>query len=75
METQISRPARSPRGHRARLRDGIGLHRIDRLEADVSRTDLAVRGAGAWFNMTFRDNFCHADPHPGNLLINVRDMD
>ncbi|MEM8678655.1 MAG: AarF/UbiB family protein, partial [Planctomycetota bacterium] len=32
-------------------------------------TDLARRGAEMFLDMIFRDGFCHADPHPGNLLV------
>lgn len=35
----------------------------------VDRDALALRGAGVFVQMIFRDGFYHADPHPGNILV------
>ena len=52
------------------LLEGINLHDSARLDQlDVSRDELARRGATLWMDMIFRDGFYHADPHPGNLLV------
>ena len=40
---------------------------LDRLQID--RRDLAARLTKVWCLMVFRDGFYHADPHPGNVLI------
>jgi ubiquinone biosynthesis protein len=37
--------------------------------AGINRVELAVRAARVIFKMTFEDGFFHADPHPGNFLI------
>ncbi len=37
--------------------------------AGIDRKALAVRSARAIFKMTLEDGFFHADPHPGNFLI------
>jgi ubiquinone biosynthesis protein len=42
-------------------------HHLDKLE--ISRQDLATRGANVFIQMIFRDGFYHADPHPGNFLV------
>lgn len=50
--------------------DGISLTRKEDLVAahhDLSK--LAQQGAQMFLDMIFRDGFCHADPHPGNLLV------
>jgi ubiquinone biosynthesis protein len=31
--------------------------------------EFARRGANMYLEMIFRDGFCHADPHPGNLML------
>ncbi|HCR11927.1 ABC1 kinase family protein [Solidesulfovibrio alcoholivorans] len=38
-------------------------------EESARRTRLAKNAADIFLEMIFRDNFFHADPHPGNLLI------
>lgn len=38
-------------------------------EEDARRTRLARNAADVFLEMIFRDNFFHADPHPGNILI------
>ena len=40
---------------------------IDRLGMD--RADLAEKGLTIFFTQVFRDNFFHADMHPGNVFV------
>ena len=40
---------------------------FDRLGMD--RADLAEKGLTIFFTQVFRDNFFHADMHPGNVLV------
>lgn len=49
---------------------GIKVSDLDALDAaGVDRTELALRFARAVAKMVFEDGFFHADPHPGNILI------
>ena len=41
----------------------------DSPEENARRATLAHNTADVFFEMIFRDNFFHADPHPGNILI------
>ncbi|MFT3786512.1 MAG: AarF/UbiB family protein [Tepidisphaeraceae bacterium] len=41
----------------------------DKDELPVDRETIAKRGAAAFIEMIFRDGFYHADPHPGNFLV------
>lgn len=50
--------------------DGIKITDIPALEAaHVDRKVLADRLAGAYFKQVLEDAFFHADPHPGNILV------
>jgi ubiquinone biosynthesis protein len=42
-------------------------------EANVNRRRLAERGIEIFYTQVFRDNFFHADMHPGNILVNATD--
>ncbi len=54
--------------------DGISLRELDRLRAlDVNFQVLAERGVEIFFKQVFRDNFFHADMHPGNIFVDVSD--
>jgi ubiquinone biosynthesis protein len=35
----------------------------------MDRADLAEKGLTIFFTQVFRDNFFHADMHPGNVLL------
>ena len=49
---------------------GFKLTRKDELAAaGISPTDVAVRLVQAFYKMLFVDRFFHADPHPGNFLV------
>jgi predicted unusual protein kinase regulating ubiquinone biosynthesis (AarF/ABC1/UbiB family) len=50
--------------------DGIKITKLDDLRAaGVNPSDVAVRLVQAFYKMLFVDRFFHADPHPGNFLI------
>jgi predicted unusual protein kinase regulating ubiquinone biosynthesis (AarF/ABC1/UbiB family) len=50
--------------------DGIKVTQIEALDkAGVNRDALARRIAGAYFRQILEAGFFHADPHPGNLLV------
>lgn len=50
--------------------DGVCLADTTRLvEQGHDLDDLANRGANIFLEMIFRDEFYHADPHPGNIMV------
>lgn len=54
--------------------DGIAVTNVAALEAQ--NTDmklLAERGVEIFFTQVFRDNFFHADMHPGNVFVSRKD--
>lgn len=52
---------------------GISLSKISVLKkAGVNMKLLAERGVKIFFTQVFRDNFFHADMHPGNIFINYK---
>ncbi|MDI3259940.1 MAG: ubiquinone biosynthesis regulatory protein kinase UbiB [Sinobacteraceae bacterium] len=54
--------------------DGISIRELDRLRAaGVDFKVLAERGVEIFFKQVFRDNFFHADMHPGNIFVDVSD--
>jgi ubiquinone biosynthesis protein len=49
---------------------GIPVDEVDELtEAGVDLKLLAERGVEIFFTQVFRDNFFHADMHPGNIFV------
>lgn len=49
---------------------GTPVDRIEELKAQgVSMEMLAARGVEIFFTQVFRDNFFHADMHPGNIFV------
>jgi ubiquinone biosynthesis protein len=53
---------------------GIPIHDIERLkQAGVNMKKLAERGIEIFFTQVFRDNFFHADLHPGNIFVSDKD--
>ena len=49
---------------------GARVDDLDALQAaGVSPQDVAARVTDLYLNMVFNDGFFHADPHPGNLLV------
>ncbi|HKJ18574.1 MAG TPA: ubiquinone biosynthesis regulatory protein kinase UbiB [Xanthomonadales bacterium] len=53
---------------------GIPVNNIDALrDAGVNLPRLARLGIKLFYTQVFRDNLFHADMHPGNILVDVRD--
>lgn len=49
---------------------GTKISDLAQLEAwGVDRRELAARLLRVWCRMVFKDGFYHADPHPGNILV------
>ncbi len=49
---------------------GVRISDIDRLKAlNCNFKKLAEKGVDMFFTQVFRDNFFHADMHPGNLFV------
>jgi len=49
---------------------GIPVSDVDQLrEQDVDLKTLAEHGVEIFFTQVFRDNFFHADMHPGNIFV------
>ena len=49
---------------------GVSVQKISSLGLSKShQAHLAEVGVNAYMKMIFHDNFYHADPHPGNMLI------
>ncbi len=53
---------------------GVPVADTDKLEANgVDMRLLAERGVEIFFTQVFRDNFFHADMHPGNIFVDISD--
>jgi ubiquinone biosynthesis protein len=53
---------------------GIPIDDMDALHAArVNIPRLAANGVAIFFTQVFRDNFFHADMHPGNIFVDARD--
>jgi ubiquinone biosynthesis protein len=53
---------------------GIPISDIEQLKQNnVNMKLLAERGVQAFFTQVFRDNFFHADMHPGNIFVDITD--
>jgi len=51
---------------------GLSIREMDRFrELGVDFVALSERGVEIFFKQTFRDNFFHADMHPGNIFVDV----
>ncbi|WP_371187263.1 ubiquinone biosynthesis regulatory protein kinase UbiB [Thalassotalea maritima] len=54
---------------------GVGVGEVDKLkELGVNMQLLAERGVEVFFTQVFRDSFFHADMHPGNVFVDVSDV-
>jgi ubiquinone biosynthesis protein len=54
---------------------GIPVTDIARLDAlGIDRRRLAERGVEIFFTQVFRDNFFHADMHPGNIFVSAEQV-
>lgn len=50
----------------------VPISDIDTLKSqNVNLKLLAERGVDVFFQQVFRDNFFHADMHPGNIFVNI----
>lgn len=50
--------------------EGTSLDKVDTLYWDQElKTNFTEESADVFMEMMFRDQFYHADPHPGNLLV------
>jgi ubiquinone biosynthesis protein len=53
---------------------GINIDEVGRLRSlGVDFKVLSERGVEVFFKQVFRDNFFHADMHPGNILVDASD--
>lgn len=53
---------------------GLSIRELDTLRGiGVDFQVLAERGVEIFFKQTFRDNFFHADMHPGNIFVDASD--
>lgn len=56
--------------------EGIPIHDMDKLrQAGINLKKVAERGIDIFFTQVFRDNFFHADLHPGNLFVSTKDCE
>ncbi|MCX8729834.1 ubiquinone biosynthesis regulatory protein kinase UbiB [Gilliamella sp. B2969] len=54
---------------------GVPIADIEQLKhKKVNMKLLAERGVQAFFTQVFRDNFFHADMHPGNIFVDITDV-
>ncbi len=54
--------------------NGTKITKLDELRAQgVPTSEVAVRLIQAFYKMLFVDRFFHADPHPGNFLVEKQD--
>jgi predicted unusual protein kinase regulating ubiquinone biosynthesis (AarF/ABC1/UbiB family) len=50
--------------------DGVKITRMEEIDRiGVNRTKLATRLVQSFYKQLFVDHFFHADPHPGNFLV------
>jgi ubiquinone biosynthesis protein len=50
--------------------DGVKISNLDQLDTwQLNRRDIASLLLKAYCRMLFKDGFYHADPHPGNILV------
>ena len=53
--------------------DGIPCTDIDQIEKHgINKRELAENGVMIFLNQVFRDNFFHADMHPGNIFVSKK---
>ena len=54
--------------------DGIPCTDIAEIDRHgINKKVLAENGVMIWLNQVFRDNFFHADMHPGNIFVSKKD--
>ncbi len=55
---------------------GIPVNQADKIQAQgTDLKKLAENGVKIFFGQVFRDNFFHADMHPGNIFVNTAQPD
>lgn len=55
--------------------EGIPVHRINALKsAGFDMKKLAETGVELFFTQVFRDSFFHADMHPGNIFVSIKNL-
>jgi predicted unusual protein kinase regulating ubiquinone biosynthesis (AarF/ABC1/UbiB family) len=54
--------------------DGWKITEVHRWPAGVDRQDLAMRLVEAFGFLTFQEGLIHGDPHPGNVFVQVPDL-
>ena len=56
--------------------EGIPCTDIDKIDAaGVDKKKLAENGVQIFLDQVFRDNFFHADMHPGNIFVDKRNTE
>ncbi len=56
--------------------DGIPCTDIDQIETyGIDKKTLAENGVMIFLNQVFRDNFFHADMHPGNIFVSKKNVE
>ena len=50
---------------------GVPISRVDELGGKLDKHRLAKAGIDLFFTQVFRDNFFHADMHPGNVHVDA----
>lgn len=50
---------------------GVPISRVDELGGQLDKHRLAAAGIDLFFTQVFRDNFFHADMHPGNVHVDA----
>jgi len=56
--------------------DGIACTDIDSIERlGIDRKTLAENGVKIFLDQVFRDNFFHADMHPGNIFVSKKNVE
>ena len=56
--------------------DGIPCTDITEIDKyGINKKELAENGVMIFLNQVFRDNFFHADMHPGNIFVSKKDPD
>lgn len=55
---------------------GVSADDIEALDAaGIDRKRLAAKGVRLFYEQVFRDNFFHADAHPGNIWVDPKSID
>jgi len=55
---------------------GVPVAEVERLKsAGIDMKRLAEKGVEVFFTQVFRDNFFHADMHPGNIFVDISNVE